>query len=119
VVAESPDTRRPDDDELMGRLRTNDATALDLLFDRYSRLVLGIALRVLRDYGEAEDVVQEVFFHVFQKASLFDPQKGSAKVGSFKSRSIGPSTRGHISVEGVFTLVQRSNLLTICILLCP
>ena len=68
-----------DDEELMGRLQANETTALDLLFDRYSRLVLGIALRVLRDYGEAEDVVQEVFFHVFQKAALFDPLKGSAK----------------------------------------
>jgi RNA polymerase sigma-70 factor, ECF subfamily len=68
-----------DDEELMGRLQANDATALDILFDRYSRLVLGISLRVLRDYGEAEDVVQEVFFHVFQRAALFDPSKGSAK----------------------------------------
>lgn len=40
---------------------------------------MGIALRVLRDYGEAEDVVQEVFFRVFQKAAMFDPSKGSAK----------------------------------------
>jgi RNA polymerase sigma-70 factor (ECF subfamily) len=81
VVAEPEiqDSRCPNDEELMGRLQANDATALDLLFDRYSRLVLGIALRVLHDYGEAEDVVQEVFFHVFQKASLFDPLKGYAK----------------------------------------
>lgn len=69
----------PEDEALMGRLQANDSSALDPLFDRYSRLVLSIALRVLRDYGEAEDVVQEVFFHVFQKAALFDPLKGSAK----------------------------------------
>jgi RNA polymerase sigma-70 factor, ECF subfamily len=69
----------PSDEELMGRLKANDATALDLLFDRYSRLVLGIALRVIRDFGEAEDAVQEVFFHVFRKALLFDPARGSAK----------------------------------------
>lgn len=70
---------QPADEVLMERMRARDAVALELLFDRYSRLVLGIGLRVLRDYGEAEDVVQEVFFHVFQKASLFDPLKGSAK----------------------------------------
>ena len=74
-----PDPRSPGDEELMVRLQASDSTALGLLFDRYARLVLGIALRVLRDYGEAEDVVQEVFFHVFQKASLFDPLKGSCK----------------------------------------
>jgi RNA polymerase sigma-70 factor (ECF subfamily) len=71
--------RTPADAELMVRLQDNDSTALGLLFDRYARLVLGIALRVLHDYGEAEDVVQEVFFHVFQKASFFDPAKGSTK----------------------------------------
>jgi RNA polymerase sigma-70 factor, ECF subfamily len=51
----------------------------ELLFDRYSRLVLGIALRILHDYGEAEDVVQEAFFRVFQRAKLFDQSKGTAK----------------------------------------
>ncbi len=67
------------DEALMERLQANDASALDSLFDRYSRLVLSIALRVLRDYGEAEDVVQDVFFHMFRKAHLFDPLKGNAK----------------------------------------
>jgi RNA polymerase sigma-70 factor (ECF subfamily) len=80
-VISEPDVRVLEcpDDELMVRLQSGDSTALDLIFDRYSRLVLGIALRVLHDYGEAEDVVQDVFFHMFQKASLFDPSKGSAK----------------------------------------
>lgn len=80
-VSSEPHALSPEsaDDELMLRLQSGDSTALDLLFDRYSRLVLGIALRVLHDYGEAEDVVQEVFFHVFQKAVLFTPSKGSAK----------------------------------------
>jgi RNA polymerase sigma-70 factor, ECF subfamily len=63
----------------MARLRANDSNALNLLCDRYSRLFLGIALRILHDYGEAEGVVQEAFFHVYQKAKLFDPSKGTAK----------------------------------------
>jgi RNA polymerase sigma-70 factor, ECF subfamily len=77
--AATPDPRRPADEDLMERLQARDASALDILFDRYSRLVMGVALRVLHDYGEAEDVVQEVFLHLFQKASLFDPLKGTAK----------------------------------------
>jgi RNA polymerase sigma-70 factor, ECF subfamily len=76
---ESDAPQKPSDDDLMARLRTHDQTALDLLFERYARLVFGVAFRVLRDHGEAEDVVQEVFFHVFRKASLFDPERGSAK----------------------------------------
>ena len=69
----------PTDDELMVRLTANDANALQVLFDRYSRLVLGIAVRILHNYGEAEEVVQEAFFRVFQKAKLFDSSKGTVK----------------------------------------
>src|SRR4029453_8136839 len=49
------------------------------LFDRFYRLVLKIALRILRDSGEAEDLMQDVFFEILNKAGQFDPAKGSAK----------------------------------------
>jgi len=75
IVEVSP----PTDEELMAGLQIKDARALDLLFGRYSRLVLGIALRILNDRNEAEDVVQEVFFGLYQKATLYDPAKGAAK----------------------------------------
>jgi len=63
----------------MHRLQTNDATALEILFDRYARLVFRIALGVVRDRGEAEDVVQESFFHLYRKCFLFDGAKGTVK----------------------------------------
>ena len=67
------------DEEAMLRLRARDKDALTLLFERYSRLVLTIAFRVLRDYGEAEDVMQTLFLHLYQNADEYDPDKGSAK----------------------------------------
>lgn len=73
------EARVPTDEELMVQLRERDSSALDVLFSRYARLVLGIALRILNDYSEAEELVQEVFFYVYQKAALFDSAKGSAK----------------------------------------
>ncbi len=79
IAPKTVDSRIPTDEELMAKLQANDSVALDILFDRYSRLVFGISLRILHDYGEAEDVVQDVFFHVFQKAALFDPLKGGVK----------------------------------------
>lgn len=79
-AAEPPAMQFPSDDEIMARLRANDSDALAIIFDRYSRLVLGVAFRILRDRGEAEEVVQEAFLQVFQKANLFDPSRGSAKV---------------------------------------
>jgi RNA polymerase sigma-70 factor, ECF subfamily len=69
----------PSDEELMAWMQAKDSKGLDLLYTRYSRLVFGIALRILNDKSEAEEVVQEVFFGVYRKAPLFDPAKGSAK----------------------------------------
>ena len=67
------------DEEVVDRLRQGHADALPILFDRFYRLVLRIAARILRDPGEAEDVMQEVFLELFHKAAQFDPSKGSVK----------------------------------------
>ncbi len=44
-----------------------------------ARLVLAIARGIVRDSGEAEDVVQEAFLYLYKKSMLFDGSKGSAK----------------------------------------
>ena len=67
------------DEDVMEQLREGHPNALPILFDRFHRLVLKIALRILRDPGEAEDVMQEIFLEIFRKAGQFDPAKGSAK----------------------------------------
>jgi RNA polymerase sigma-70 factor, ECF subfamily len=77
--AQVPKTRIPSDEDAMVRLQSNDTGALEILFDRYARLVFRIARGVVRDTGEAEDVVQEAFFHVYKKCLLFDKSKGSVK----------------------------------------
>lgn len=71
--------RSPTDEEVMFRLQSNDSSALEVLFDRYARLVFRIARGVVRDTGEAEDVVQEAFFHLYRKSMLFDASKGTVK----------------------------------------
>jgi RNA polymerase sigma-70 factor, ECF subfamily len=73
------DLRTPTDEELMAALQRRDTDSLDSLYSRYARLVFGIALRILRVRSEAEEVVQETFFSLYLKASLFDPRKGAAK----------------------------------------
>lgn len=52
--------------------------ALGFLFRRYRRTVLNIAGRILKDPAEAEDLCQEVFLLLFQKARLFEAHKGTA-----------------------------------------
>ena len=79
ALTEVPERGGLTDEQAMARLQTQDADALEVLFDRYARLVFRIARGVLRDSGEAEDVVQEAFFHLYKKAALFDSAKGTAK----------------------------------------
>jgi RNA polymerase sigma-70 factor, ECF subfamily len=69
----------PSDEELLLRLRDGDDRALGLLFERYSRMVLAVGYRVLRDRTEAEELVQDAFLYIREKARLFDPAKGTAK----------------------------------------
>lgn len=68
------------DGELMAHLRAGCNDALAVLFDRYHRLVLSIALKIVRDPGEAEDVMQNVFLEIFRSVAQFDPAKGTTKV---------------------------------------
>jgi RNA polymerase sigma-70 factor (ECF subfamily) len=77
--SQAVEPRSPSDEQLLVWVQAKDAKGLDLLYTRYSRLVFGIALRVLNDKSEAEDIVQEVFFTIYQKAPQFDPAKGSGK----------------------------------------
>lgn len=79
TIAEQAQVKGQSDEEAMARLQAQDSSALNCLFDRYAHLVLSIALRVLRDYGEAEEIVQDVFFYVYKKSTLFESSRGSAK----------------------------------------
>jgi RNA polymerase sigma-70 factor (ECF subfamily) len=66
------------DDELLCRVGLGSQEALSLLFRRHRRTVLNIAERILRDASEAEDLCQDVFLLLFEKAKLFDASKGTA-----------------------------------------
>jgi len=74
------DLRKLSDLELMNRLRDGEQEALSHLFDRYHRLVLNIASRIVRDRGEAEDLMQETFFELYRLVERFDSRKGTVKV---------------------------------------
>jgi RNA polymerase sigma-70 factor (ECF subfamily) len=68
---------RSEDEMLMVRVQAGDELALGKLLERHSRLVLGIGYRILRDTGEAQELVQDVFLHAYRKCQLFDPQRGT------------------------------------------
>ncbi len=67
----------PADAELLRRISQRDEAAMATLFDRYARIVYSIALRVLHDPSEAEDVMQEVLMQIWRGASSFVVGRGS------------------------------------------
>lgn len=68
------------DEQVMACLQQGQNDALAVLFDRYQKLVLSIALKIVRDPGEAEDVTQTVFLDIYRAVAQFDPSKGNTKV---------------------------------------
>ena len=64
---------------LLQKLAKGDKAALADFYDQYAGLVNGLALRILRDVSEAEDVVQEVFLQAWRQAERYDPRRGSAE----------------------------------------
>ena len=69
------DTERTDGEliELVGK---GDRDAFEEIYRRYTRPVLGLALRRLGDRGRAEDAVQEAFAAIWRSASSYDPARG-------------------------------------------
>jgi RNA polymerase sigma-70 factor (ECF subfamily) len=64
--------------ELLRALARGDESAFARIYDRYSPILLGLLLRILRSRAEAEDVLQEVFLQVWQRAHSFDSERGRA-----------------------------------------
>ena len=67
---------REDDRALIERIEGSDADALGILYDRHAGRLMGLAQRILGDTGEAEEVLQEVFLHVWKAVATFDPSRG-------------------------------------------
>ena len=65
------------DEDLLRRVADRDQSAMAEIFDRYGRLVYSIALRVLKDTAAAEDVMQEIFFRLWQDPTRRGSDRGS------------------------------------------
>ena len=66
-----------DDMRLVARVRAGDQQGLSELYDRYSKVVYGVALRILHDTGAAEDLLQDIFLQLWRKPDAFDSSRGS------------------------------------------
>lgn len=67
------------DPELVKLLQSGCHDALTVLFERYSPLVFHIARNIVKDEGEAEETVQQVFFDLYRAIAQFNPERGTFK----------------------------------------
>jgi RNA polymerase sigma-70 factor (ECF subfamily) len=68
------------DPELVTHWMCGNDDAFAVIVGRYQRLVFSVAVRIVKDEDEAEDVVQIVFLDILRDAGKFDPSRGTLKV---------------------------------------
>jgi RNA polymerase sigma-70 factor, ECF subfamily len=71
VIAEDSDS------SLVAKMAAGDEAALSELYDRHRVLLFSLALRVLRDRAEAEEILHDVFLQAWRGAGGYDPGRGA------------------------------------------
>ncbi len=82
---------RSADQSLMERIKEGDKSAFRDLYSRFSQVVFNLAYRMLRSREEAEEVVQEIFLQVWNKADSYDSERAAVStwvINIARSRSI-------------------------------
>ena len=106
----------PDLGELLRRSSRGDEAAFAELYDATSRRVFGLALRVVRDPAQAEEVTQEAFLEIWRMSARFDQDRGSAlawiltivhRKGVDRVRSAEASTRRDTTYHQGATTVEH------------
>ena len=64
---------------LAQQIRSGDRNALGEVYDRHAPVALAVALRIVADREQAEDLVHDAFVTAWQKIELFDPARGSLR----------------------------------------
>ena len=96
------DYTRFDDETLLRLIAHSHENALSEFYDRYSRLVYTVAMNVLSDPARAEEVTQDVFVRVWEKAETFRAEQGRVVTwlaGITRNRSIDIFRRGKARLE--------------------
>jgi len=62
---------------LLARIAQGDREAFGHFYDGFAGLALGLIRRIVRDPAASEEVLQEVFWQIWQEATRYDPRRGS------------------------------------------
>ena len=76
-MADTQANKQAEDVALLAQVEQGNQQAMSSLFDRYSGIVYSVALRVLKDTGQAEDVMQDIFIQIWKKPGAFVSGRGS------------------------------------------
>jgi RNA polymerase sigma-70 factor, ECF subfamily len=68
-----------EDEALVAAMARGERAALATLYERHSPLLLGLALRIVREKREAEDLLHDVFLEAWRSAQDFDPKRGRVR----------------------------------------
>ena len=98
--------------DLINRIASKDKAAFSDLYDLFSQVVFNLAVIITKDEKEAEEVVQDVFLQIWNRASSYDENRGSPLswlIGIARNRAIDKARS--IKLRGKFTLLEnRMNL---------
>lgn len=108
------------DSALIERMMSGEEAALSTIYDRYSAMLFGMLMRILRDKQAAEEVLQDLFWQLWRNAAQFDPNRGSLAawlliIGRNRaiSRLRGPANREVLEgTDGLYadTFVSNQNI---------
>jgi RNA polymerase sigma-70 factor (ECF subfamily) len=112
VLAARPDARSDDDPTradlaLIERVSAHDEAAVGELYDRHSRLLYSLIVRIVRDAGDAEDVLQETFVALWTRVHTYDAALGSPiawLVRIARNRAIDRLRAGGVRARAVETI---------------
>jgi len=108
------------DEAVMVRIKSGEGDALAVLFRRYQRLVFSVAMKILRDLGEAEDLTQTVFMEVYRQAAYYDSEKGTPKCWILKiAYHHSLNRRQHLKIRSFYSAQELTEVEELLPLLDP
>lgn len=104
------------DAALVARMAEGDRQALSELYERHSPILLGLAMRIVRNRLEAEDLLHDVFLEAWRSAKDFDPKRGRVRTWlaiRMRSRALDLQKSARVSRNagdaGLETLVDEGD----------
>lgn len=77
AIVMQKNSNRELDQELIEQVKKRNRSAFKEIYSRFSQVTYNLSLRILRDKEDAEEVVQEIFLQVWNKAYTYDPDRGA------------------------------------------